>query len=123
MQLAMTDLTRWCVLAALTAFAFNVELYSAAAQAPSAARPTVAVLPFLKTSGDSTPDFFIEGMTDEIASALTSVRGIDVVGRSSVFQHKPSTGDVRAIGRSLNANHLLQGVARMTADRMHARIV
>jgi adenylate cyclase len=117
------DLTRWCLgLAAVTALALCLELPSAAAQAPTSARPKLAVLPLENNSGDATQNFFAEGMTDEIASALTGVRGVDVVARSSSFQLKPGDRDIKAIGQSLNASYLVQGSARMMAGRVHLNV-
>src|SRR5579871_2797585 len=62
-----------------------------AAQAPTSDHVIVAVLPLDNNSGDAAQDFFAEGMTDEIAVALSGVPGIDVVARSSSFQLKPSS--------------------------------
>ena len=115
----LADLTRWCLgLAAVTALALCTELPSAAAQAPTSSRPKLAVLPLENNSSDAAQNFFAEGMTDEIASALTGVRGLDVVARSSSFQLKPGNRDIKAIGQALNASYLVQGSARLAADRV-----
>jgi hypothetical protein len=87
MKRFLTDLTRRCLsLAAVLALALGTGLSSAVAQAPASGRPLVAVLPLENNSGDVTQDFFADGMTDEIAFALTGVRGLDVVARSSSFR-------------------------------------
>ena len=86
-----TVMARWYVgLVMGTSLALCTWLPSAAAQAPTALSPTIAVLPLENNSGDATQDFFASGMTDEIASALTGVRGLGVVARSSSFQLKPA---------------------------------
>jgi adenylate cyclase len=114
---------RWCLrVAAATALALYAGLPFAAAQAPASARPTIAVLPLENNSGDAAQDFFAEGMTDEIAAALTGVRGLDVVARSSSFQFKPSGRDIKAIGQALGARYLVQGSARMTAGRARLKV-
>ncbi len=119
----LADLTRSCLgLAAVAAIALCAELPSAAAQALAPARPIVAVLPLENNSGAATQDFFADGMTDEIASALTGVRGLAVVARSSSFRFKQSGGDSRAIGQALNASYLVQGSARMGAGRVHLNV-
>jgi TolB-like protein len=87
-----------------------------AAQSGQAA--TLAVLPLENNSGDATQDFFAGGMTDEIAVMLAGVRGLGVVARSSSFQLKPSDRDSQAAGKALNAGHIVQGTARMAADRV-----
>jgi adenylate cyclase len=112
------DLTR--CLGAATALAFCAGLAPAAAQAP--ARATLAVLPLENNSGDPKQDFFAEGLTDEIAGALTGVRSLGVVARSSAFQLKPATRDIKAIGQALNARYLVQGTAAMAAERVRVNV-
>ena len=80
------------------------------------------MLPLDNDSGDAAQDFFAGGLTDEIATALSSVRGLGVVARSSAFQLKPSNRDAKAIGQSLNARYLVQGAARMAADRVQLNV-
>ncbi len=117
------DPMRWCSgLLAVTALALCTQLLSAVAQAPTSSRLTVAVLPLENNSGDAKQDFFADGMTDEIASALTGVRGLDVVARSSSFQIKPSNRDLKAVGQALNTGYLVQGAARLVADSIHLSI-
>jgi TolB-like protein len=123
----LANLTCWCLgVAGVTGLVLCIEVSSAAAQAPSAAPkappPTVAVLPLENSSGDATQDFFASGMTDEIASALTGVRGLDVVARSSSFRLQPSTRDLKTIGQTLNASYLVQGSARLAAERVRMNI-
>jgi adenylate cyclase len=90
----------------------------ASAQTPASGRPTLAVLPLQNSSGDRTQDFFAEGMTDEIASAVAGVQGIDVVARSSSFQFRQPNPDIAAAGAALKVSHIVQGSARLTADRV-----
>ena len=114
-------------IAAAMALTFWIALSSAAAQAPGAQAPTsraptIAVLPLENSSGEAAQDFFAGGMTDEIASALTGVRGLDVVARSSSFRLPPSNRDIKTIGQALNASYLVQGSARVAADRVRMNI-
>jgi TolB-like protein len=102
-----------------------VALSSAAAQtpgAPASPPPTIAVLPLENNSGDPTQDFFASGMTDEIAAALTSVHGLDVVARSSSFRLPPASRDLKLIGQTLNASYLVQGSARMAEGRLRMNV-
>src|SRR5215469_2746192 len=94
-------------------------LFPAAAQTQ---RPTVAVLPLENSSGDATQNFFAEGMTDEIAAALSGVRGIDVVARSSSFRLKDPKTNVKAAGEQLHARYLVQGQARLVGDRVRLNL-
>jgi TolB-like protein len=118
--------TRPCAgIAGVTALLLAIALSSAAAQAPTVSPPTIAVLPLENSSGEPAQDFFAGGMTDEIASALTGVRGLAVVARSSSFRLPPASRELRTIGQALNAGYLVQGSARMAADRvrMNVRLV
>ena len=135
------DLARWISSLTVTALVCAALPSAApAAEATSATRPTVVVLPFANASGDRRQDFFAPGMTDEIATALTGVRGITVVARSSSFQLKRSLTpilplllqpievrraeedreDAMAAGRALNARYVVQGSTRVTPDE-HAQ--
>jgi TolB-like protein len=118
----LKSLARHLGVATVTALALCAALPFAAAQAPAAARPIVAVLPLENNSGDATQDFFAGGMTDEIAVALTGVRGLGVVARSSSFLLNPPSRDIKAIGEKLNASHLVQGAARIVADRVRLNV-
>src|SRR5262245_32980908 len=107
-------------LAVAAALALGIGLSPTAAQ--DRAAPTLAVLPFENNSGDAAQDFFAGGMTDEIAAALTRVRGLSVVARSSSFQLKPSDRTVESAGKALNAAYIVQGAARLAADRVQLNV-
>ncbi|HLH99116.1 MAG TPA: hypothetical protein VKW08_28735 [Xanthobacteraceae bacterium] len=116
-------LTRWCAGAAV--LVLSIGFAPAGAQISAAKAPSIAVLPLANGSGDAAQDFFASGMTDEIASALASVHGLDVVARSSVFRLPASVREINAIGAALNAGYLVQGSAHLSAERvrMNVRLV
>jgi TolB-like protein len=112
------------------ALALGIGFFASAPFSPAlaqagAARPTVAVLPLANASGDANQDFFAEGLTDEIAVALTRVPGLDVVARSSIFRFKEPNHDIPAIGKAVNARYLVDGSARKvdTRVRISARLI
>ena len=76
------------------------------------------MLPFANLSGDAAQEFFSDGMTDEITSALAKVAGLRVVGRSSAFQFKGQNRDLRAIGQALGTTHLIDGSVRKAGNRV-----
>jgi len=88
------------------------------AAADSASAISIAVLPFLNLSGDVGQDFFSDGMTEEITSALAMVPDLKVVARTSAFQFKGEKNDMRAVGQALNATHLVEGSVRKMGDRV-----
>jgi TolB-like protein len=100
----------------LAAAALLLCAASSAAEAQTASRPRVAVLPF--EINEASQDYFAGGLTDEIAAALTAVRGLDVVARSSAFRLPAGTRDARGIGKALNADYLVQGTTRLVGDRV-----
>ena len=94
-----------------------------AASPTSPAQPggiSIAVLPFLNLSSDKEQEFFSDGMTEEITSALAKVPGWLVVGRTSAFQFKGQNKDLTAIAQALHATHLIEGSVRK--DRNEVRI-
>jgi len=118
MKRSLADLG-WCLgLVAMTALCSG----SPPAAAQGGSRATLAVLPFENNSGDAAQDFFAGGMTDEFAAVLSRISGLGVVARSSSFQLKPSDRDAQAAGKALNAGHVVQGTARMAADRMQLSV-
>jgi TolB-like protein/DNA-binding SARP family transcriptional activator len=91
---------------------------TAAITSSSAAVTSIAVLPFTNLSDDRQQEFFSDGITDEIALALAKVAGLRVVGRSSAFQFKGKSQDLRAIGRVLNARFVIDGSVRKQGTRI-----
>ena len=80
--------------------------------------PSVAVMPFINSSGDPDFEYFSDGMTDELINALGKVRGLKVVGRSSVFRFKGQQYDVGDVGDRLQVGALLEGTVRKAGDRL-----
>ncbi len=76
------------------------------------------MLPFLNLSGDADQEFFSDGMTEEITSALAMVPDLKVVARTSAFQFKGEKSDMRAVGKALNATHLIEGSVRKDGNRV-----
>jgi TolB-like protein len=89
-----------------------------AAKSPVGEGVSIAVLPFLNLSGDPGQEFFSDGMTEEITSALAKVKGLQVVGRTSAFEFKGQNKDLHAIGLALRAGHLLEGSVRKVGSRV-----
>jgi TolB-like protein len=79
---------------------------------------SIAVLPFANLSGDSSQEFFSDGMTEEITAALAKVPNLRVVARTSAFQFKGQNRDIQAIGQSLRASHVIEGSVRKEGDRI-----
>jgi len=100
-----------------TAQQTGVEKARAAANSPVTGI-SLAVLPFTNLSGDTSQEFFSDGMTEEITSALTKIPDLRVVGRTSAFEFKGQNRNLRDIGQALSATHLLEGSVRREGDRV-----
>ncbi len=87
------------------------------AQAVPATR-SVAVLPFVNMSADPENEYFSDGMTEELISALTRTAGLRVAARSSVFAYKGRNEDARVVGRALNVEMVLSGSIRKAGTRI-----
>jgi serine/threonine-protein kinase len=83
---------------------------------PSAA--TVAVLPFANMSGDRDNEYFSDGITDDIISALTQVNGLRVAARASSFSYKGRKEALGTIGRTLGVATVLEGSVRRAGNRI-----
>jgi serine/threonine-protein kinase len=79
---------------------------------------SIVVLPFVNMSPDPDTEYFSDGMTDELISALTRVEGLHVVSRTSAFAFKGKRQDVRTIGAQLNVRTVLEGSVRKASRRL-----
>jgi TolB-like protein/Tfp pilus assembly protein PilF len=80
---------------------------------------SVAVLPLVNESGDPQQDYFSDGLSEELISALAQVRDLKVIGRNSSFQFRGSQqNDYAAIGRKLGVANLLDGTVRKQGERV-----
>ena len=81
-------------------------------------RPSIAVLPFVKFSGDAEQTYFADGMVDEIITALSRIKWLFVIARTSSFTYRDRAIDVRQIGRELGVRYILEGSVRKTENRV-----
>ena len=81
----------------------------------------VAVLPFDNLSKDPAEDYFVEGLTEDIITALAYWRWFPVVARNSTFVYKGKPKNVTEIGRELGAAYLVEGSARRRRTGSHHR--
>jgi TolB-like protein/Flp pilus assembly protein TadD len=90
---------------------------NAAAPAPLD-KPSIAVLPFTNMSGDPAQEYFSDGITEDIISALSRLRWFFVIARNSTFAYKGQAVDVKRIGRELGVQYVLEGSVRKSGQRM-----
>jgi adenylate cyclase len=90
--------------------------------APLAAPPTVAVLPFLTLNAESAADYFGDGLTEDIISALGRFSELAVLARNAVFPYKGTKLKIEELGRALGARYLIEGSVRRSADRIRVSV-
>jgi serine/threonine protein kinase/tetratricopeptide (TPR) repeat protein len=83
---------------------------------------SIAVLAFSDMSPDHDQEYFSDGVAQEIISALTEVRGLRVVARSSSFSFKGKNEDLRAVGNKLNVAHVLEGSVRKAGRQVRVTV-
>ena len=85
-------------------------------------RDRIAILPFANMSSDPTDEYFADGMTEEIISTISGIRGLGVISRTSVMRYKQTTKSAMEIGRELNAGKLLEGSVRKAGDKVRITV-
>jgi adenylate cyclase len=81
-------------------------------------KPSIAVLPFQNLSGDPEQEYFADGMVEEIITALSHIRWLFVIARTSSFSYKGRAIDVKQVGRELGVRYVLEGSVRKAGSRM-----
>jgi len=79
---------------------------------------SIAVLPFVDMSEKRDQEYFADGMAEEIIDLLVKVPGLKIIGRTSSFQFKGQSQDLRTIGEKLGVAYLLEGSVRKSGDRL-----
>jgi TolB-like protein/Flp pilus assembly protein TadD len=92
---------------------------------PSVPGESIAVLPLTNESGDAKEQYFSDGISEDLITALSQFPGLNVIGRSSSFQFRDSKEDSRSIGAKLGVAHLLEGSVRRSGDvvRVSAELI
>jgi adenylate cyclase len=91
---------------------------SSALQTPD--KPSIAVLPFLNISEDKGAEYFGDGLTENIISALSKVPRLFVIARNSTFSYKGKPMKVQQVGEELGVRYVLEGSFHKAGD--HVRI-
>jgi len=79
---------------------------------------SLAVLPLQNLSGDSSQEYFADGMTDGIITELSRIRSVRVISRTSVMRYKKSNKTLPEIARELNVDGIIEGTVQRSGDRV-----
>jgi len=81
-------------------------------------RPSVVVLPFANLSGDPEQEYFSDGLTEDITTALSLWHSFPVIARGSAFAYKGQMPDLRKVGKDLGAHYIVEGSVRKSGNRV-----
>jgi TolB-like protein/class 3 adenylate cyclase/Flp pilus assembly protein TadD len=81
-------------------------------------RPSIAVLPFANMSDDSSQEFFVDGMTEDLITDLAKIESLFVIARNTVFTYKGKSVVVPNVARELGVRYVLEGSVRRAGDRV-----
>jgi adenylate cyclase len=81
-------------------------------------RPSIAVLPFVNMSADPEQEFFSDGITEEIITALSKVPRLFVIARNSTFTYKGRPVKVKQVSEDLGVRYVLEGSVRKEGDKV-----
>src|SRR6266851_4612679 len=81
-------------------------------------KPSIAVLPFTNMSGDREQEYFSDGITEDLITALSKLPVLFVVARNSTFTYKGKAAKVQQVGRELGVQYVLEGSVRKAGNQV-----
>ncbi len=81
-------------------------------------RPALAVLPFTNLSGDPEQEYFADGLTEDIITALCAWRAFPVIARNSSFIYKGKSVKVQQVAEELGVRYVIEGSVRKSGERV-----
>ncbi|MCH8106451.1 MAG: adenylate/guanylate cyclase domain-containing protein, partial [Proteobacteria bacterium] len=81
-------------------------------------KPSIAVLSFENLSGDHEQEYFSDGISEDLTTALSRFDWLFVIARNSAFTYKGVAVDVKRVGRELGVRYVLEGSVRRAGDRV-----
>ncbi|MDJ0778075.1 MAG: BTAD domain-containing putative transcriptional regulator [Gammaproteobacteria bacterium] len=106
----------------LVAAGLEDTLTPPAAKEADGGEPSVLVLPLENMSGDPEQDYFSDGITESLISALSASRGLAVKSRHTSFAHRNSTRSVRDLGAELGVDYIVEGSIRKNANQVRISV-
>jgi adenylate cyclase len=91
---------------------------AAAVPLPLPDKPSIAVLPFQNMSGDPEQEYFVDGLVEDIITALSRFKSLFVIARNSSFTYKGRSIDIKQVSRDLGVRYVLEGSVRKAGGRV-----
>jgi len=116
------------VIIAIGYFSFHLlrpaseSAFTSAPAYPLPDKPSIAVLPFNNLSGDPEQEYFSDGLTEEIITALSKMPKLFVIARYSTFSYKGKPVKINQIAEELGVGYILEGSVRKTEDRVRITV-
>ncbi len=85
---------------------------------PLPKKPSIAVLPFDNMSGDPEQEYFADGISEDLITALSKIRWFFVIARNSTFTYKGQAVDVKQVAKDLGVRYVLEGSVRKAGNRV-----
>jgi TolB-like protein/Tfp pilus assembly protein PilF len=85
-------------------------------------RPAIAVLPFINMSGDPEQEYFSDGISEDITTALSKLRWFFVIARNSSFTYKGKAVHMRQVAEDLGVGYVVEGSVRKSGDRVRITV-
>jgi TolB-like protein/DNA-binding winged helix-turn-helix (wHTH) protein len=92
--------------------------YGHRSQGPS----SIVVLPFVNLSADPASEYFSDGLTEELIDTLSRLENVQVVARTTAFQYKGKSQDIRTIGKQVGATAVVEGSVRKEGNRVRITV-
>jgi len=89
---------------------------------PSAERPAIAVLPFINLSGEARQEYFSDGISEDIITALSKLRWFLVIARNSTFIYKGKAVHVKQVAEDLGVDYVVEGSVRKEGGRVRITV-
>ena len=120
------SLPSWYVAAAVVIWQFVLRPTSSKTEVaskekmafPLPDKPSIAVLPFVNLSGDPKQEFFSDGITEDIITALSKIQKLFVIARNSTFTYKGKPVKVKQVSEELGVRYVLEGSVQKSGDRV-----
>jgi TolB-like protein/cytochrome c-type biogenesis protein CcmH/NrfG len=85
---------------------------------PAPTKPSIAVLPFDNMSDDHAQEYFSDGISEDLTTALSRFEWLFVIARNSAFTYKGKAVDLKRVGRELGVRYILEGSVRRAGDQV-----
>jgi TolB-like protein/cytochrome c-type biogenesis protein CcmH/NrfG len=85
-------------------------------------KPSIAVLPFTNMSGDRDQEYFSDGITEDLITALSRLQGLFVIARTSSFTYRGKAVGLQAVGKELGVKYVLGGGVRKAGDQVRITV-